>query len=117
MEKSYFDFIKVTEKWLKGYALMTVISAIFDFFNLVVVLHHFGEAGAEYEEMTILGLVLVFFFCNLYWVGSIWLMHYKFPNYMNKFFKESFFGVGVLVQKKLKEINDNSRMHNRMRIN
>ena len=39
---------------MKGYALLTILSGMFDFFNLVVILHHFGELGSEYEEMTII---------------------------------------------------------------
>ena len=100
-------------KWVKAYGILTVISGIFDFFNLVIVLHHFGEKGAEYEEMTLLGLCMIFWSCNIYWAGYVFLTYYKFPNYMGKYLQELFFGVGVLIDKKIKKIASNSRMNNR----
>jgi predicted TIM-barrel fold metal-dependent hydrolase len=104
IENAYFDFAERTMKWVKAYGILTVVSGIFDFFNLVIILHHFGEQGAEYEEMTLLGLCMVFWGCNLYWAGYVFLTYYRFPNYMAKYLQEMFFGVGVLIDKKLKNI-------------
>ena len=61
--------------------------------------------------MTILGLCMAFWSCNIYWAGNVFLCYYKFPDYMGKYFQETFFGVGVLVEKKIKKIKANSRMN------
>jgi len=111
IEKAYFDFVGKTMKWVKAYGILTVVSGLFDFFNLVIILHHFGEKGSEYEEMTLLGLTMVFWSCNLYWAGSVFLLWYKFPNYIGKYLQETFFGVGVLLDKKMKKISANARIN------
>jgi len=111
IEKAYFEFVEKTMNWVKAYGILTVVSGLFDFFNLVIILHHFGEKGSEYEEMTLLGLCMVFWSCNLYWAGSVFLLYYKFPNYIGKYLQETFFGVGVLLDKKLKKISANARIN------
>ena len=40
---------------------------------------------------------------NVYWVGYVCLLEYKFPRYILKYFEEILFGVGVLTEKKLRE--------------
>ena len=78
---------------------------------MVIILHHFGEKGSEYEELTLLALNMLFFSCNLYWAGYVYLTYYKFPKYMGKYLQEAFFGVGVLIDKKLKDISANARIN------
>lgn len=48
LEKAYFTHVKSLGRLIKGYALLTVISSIFDFFNFLIIMHHFGIKGEEY---------------------------------------------------------------------
>ena len=106
LEKSYFEYVKELQKYFKAYCLFTVISGIMDFFNLVIILNHYGEAGKEYEEMFLLMLTLVFWGCNGYWGGYVYLFYFSFPDYIAKYVNETLFGVGVMVDRRLKKWND-----------
>ena len=110
MEKTYFAYVKDLQKYFKSYCLFTVISGIMDFFNLVIILHHYGEAGREYEEMFLLLLTIVFWGCNAYWAGFVYLLFYKFPDYIGKYVNETLFGVGVVVDRRLKKWNNRAEV-------
>ena len=103
MEKTYFGYIEDLQKYFKAYCILTVISGILDFFNFVIIMHHYSEPGREYEEMFLLILTLVFWGCNSYWAGYVYLLYFKFPDYIGKYLNETLFGVGVIVDKKLKK--------------
>lgn len=67
------------------------MSNFLDFFNFVVILNSFGIPGMEYEECTLMLLVLVFNGINIYYSMNFILLKYRFPAYISKYILEAFF--------------------------
>lgn len=55
----------------------------------------------EYEECTLMFLVLCFIAINLQYMFYMVLLKFKFPDYISKYLIDSFFNVGMLVHKKI----------------
>ena len=55
----------------------------------------------EYEECTLMFLVLSFNGINMYYQFYCVLLKYKFPKYISKYIIEAMFSVGVKVQQKI----------------
>lgn len=50
---------------IKIYLVATVLAGFLDFFNFVITLNSYGKPGLEYEECTLMFLVLCFIAINL----------------------------------------------------
>jgi hypothetical protein len=98
VEKVFFFEIKKILRIIKVFGVLTVISNFLDFFNFIVILNYFGQPGMEYEECTLMFLVLVFNGINIYYALSFMLLKFRFPDYISKYIIEAFFSVGILVQ-------------------
>jgi hypothetical protein len=98
VEKVFFFEIKKILRIIKVFGVLTVISNFLDFFNFIVILNYFGQPGMEYEECTLMFLVLVFNGINIYYALNFMLLKFRFPDYISKYIIEAFFSVGILVQ-------------------
>ena len=56
--------------------------------------------------MFLLLVTLVFWACNGYWAGYVYLLYFSFPDYIGKYINETLFGVGVMVDRRLKKWNE-----------
>lgn len=86
MERLFWGQIQELQVFFKSFFIFTILSGILDFFNMIVILNHYGNKGEEYQEISLLLLNFVFFGTNAYWVGYVVLLEYKFPIYIVKYF-------------------------------
>lgn len=85
----------------KFYIGFSILGNIFDFFNFIVILAHFGRPGEEYQEITLMLLATIFGATNMYWFGYAFLLQYKFPAYISKYLLEAVRPFGVVIEKKI----------------
>lgn len=103
VERIFFTEISKIMRIVQIYGVMTIFSKFLDFFNFVIILNSYGKPGMEYEECTLMFLVLCFMAINLQYVFYMVLLKYKFPDYISKYLVSSFFSAGVTVQRKIDE--------------
>ena len=87
---------------MKAYLGLTLFSAILDFFAAIVLLRHYGEPGREYSEMTGMAFLTVFTGTNIYWLGNIMLLNFKFPQYISSYLIAAFLTAGQGIQDKVR---------------
>jgi len=92
--------------YFKVYFFATLIGALFDLFSILVILKHFSVPGEAYQELSLLGLTLGFWATNAYWVGYVFLLCQRFPDYINKYLSEALFSMGSLVDQKVRQLGD-----------
>ena len=91
---------------------LTLLSYFLDFFAAIVLFMKYGEAGREYAEMTLMAFLVVFVGTNIYWVGQIILLKFKFPPYISSYLINALISAGQNVQKKMKYWNE--KAHEKM---
>jgi hypothetical protein len=101
VERIYFEEINKILRIVKIFGVFTVIAKFMDFFNFVIILNSYGKPGMEYEECTLMFLVIAFIAINMQYMVYMILLKFKFPDYISKYIIEAFFSVGILVQRKI----------------
>lgn len=101
VERIFFSYVKDTRRLFKIYVAFSLLGNIFDFFNFIVVLAHFGRPGEEYKEITLMLLATIFGATNMYWFGYAFLLQKKFPHYISKYLMEAVRPFGVMIEKKI----------------
>jgi hypothetical protein len=80
----FFEEAGKLQKFFKVYAALCLVAGFVDTFNLFVVVYFFADKGKEYEEMSMLIVGIAFWCTNLAWVGFVYLLSFKFPDYIQK---------------------------------
>ena len=93
MQNLFVEKVQPIHRYFKCYLLMTCLAGILDFINLIIVVLHYSMPGYEYEEMTMLVFTIMFWLTNLYWIGFVYLLSFKFPDYIQKNFKKALLGI------------------------
>lgn len=101
LERIYFEEISKILRIVKIFGVFTIIAKFMDFFNFVIILNSYGQPGMEYEECTLMFLVLAFIAINMQYMVYCILLKFKFPDYISKYIIEAFFSVGIMVQRKI----------------
>lgn len=102
MEKLFFETYAKCQHQLKAYIGLTIFSYIMDLMAFIIVIRYYGEPGQEYAEMTLMAIVTIFLFTNIYWMGQVLLLNFKFPDYIAKYMQQAFFASGAGMSQKLK---------------
>lgn len=85
IEKLFYDHYKQFQLFMKIYMGLTVLSYVLDFFAFVILIRKYGDPGHWYSEMTGMAFTIIFIGTNIYWIGQIILLKYKFPEYISSY--------------------------------
>ena len=101
VEAVFMTFAINLKLHFKVYFGLTILCAILDSINFLICLKHFGVAGQEYEEITLLILTIFLYATNIYWTGYISLLYYKFPSYITQSINSLMTGAGTKFNDKI----------------
>ena len=97
---------------MKLYIGLSMLSTVMDFFAGVILLRKYGEPGQWYSEMSMMAFDMIYWGTNIYWVGQIILLKFKFPDYISQYLMCAFFTAGQQVQTKIRYWNN--KAHEKM---